>query len=331
MSAGKRAILREEKRQEKERKKRIELANKMLIPVSKKTTEALGILAFDPSGTFRLNDQRYLKLYRFDGDVKALPEVLKKVGGRVRACISYQGDGGRATCHIALMVTGELYEAAREEMLRDEALLHTAGPLTPLTVDETMTHIAGGFCRDVKFNYASYVRGNKDWRKECLTKIEEGNDDFKISDLYGKAYINLIYPSILSGGLLDELSSLSCPMSIVLDFNPLTEGEQGDFLLGMEKSYNRRLKSIKEDGFFNLSIAVVFFCDSEDAMEIVGNTIEAIGLAKGLTLAPAYDMQAKVVESTLTQGIIDFKVMRNVNESTVIALLGGEEDADAKI
>lgn len=157
MSAGKRAILREEKRQEKERKKRIELANKMLIPVSKKTTEALGILAFDPSGAFRLSDQRYLKLYRFDGELSKLAEAVRKVGARVRVCISYHGDGGRATCHIALMVRGEIYEAAREQLVRDEGLLRTAGNLIPLSVDETMTQIAGNFYRDVRFNYASYT------------------------------------------------------------------------------------------------------------------------------------------------------------------------------
>ena len=43
-NAGMRAIAKEEKRLEKERKRRIELANKMLIPVGKKTMETLGLM-----------------------------------------------------------------------------------------------------------------------------------------------------------------------------------------------------------------------------------------------------------------------------------------------
>lgn len=331
MSAGKRAILREEKRQERERRKRIELANKMLIPVSKKTTETLGILSFDPSGTFRLNDKRYLKVYSFDGDYSGLVENIKSLNGRIRVSISTMGDGGRATCHITLMESGEIYEAAREKLEKDEAVLRMAGTLTPLSVDETMQKIAANFGKEVGFNYASYVRGNKDWRKECLNTVQAGSSDFTLKDLYGKGFINLIYPSEITSGFLDEFLSLSCPMSVVMDLNPLSEGEQGDFLLGMEKSYNRRLLNRTEDGFFNLSVSLVFFCDSEDAMRIVGNTIEAIALAKGLTLAPAFNMQAAVVESALTYGLIDYKVMRNVSEKTIYALLGGEEDADAKI
>lgn len=40
MNAGERAIVKEERRLEKERKRRIELANRMLIPVGGKTLES---------------------------------------------------------------------------------------------------------------------------------------------------------------------------------------------------------------------------------------------------------------------------------------------------
>lgn len=53
MTKGERAIVREERRLEKERKRRIELANKMLIPTGGKTRESLALISFDPSGVFR--------------------------------------------------------------------------------------------------------------------------------------------------------------------------------------------------------------------------------------------------------------------------------------
>lgn len=43
MNAGERAIVKEERRLEKERKRRIELANRMLIPVGGKTLESIGL------------------------------------------------------------------------------------------------------------------------------------------------------------------------------------------------------------------------------------------------------------------------------------------------
>jgi len=58
MSAGERAIAKEMRREEKERKKRIREANKMLIPVSKKTEESLNLVSFDPSGAFFFYDER---------------------------------------------------------------------------------------------------------------------------------------------------------------------------------------------------------------------------------------------------------------------------------
>lgn len=64
MNRGERAIAREERRLEKERKRRIELANKMLIPTGGKTRESLDLISFDPSGVFRsgvTDGLRYLK------------------------------------------------------------------------------------------------------------------------------------------------------------------------------------------------------------------------------------------------------------------------------
>ena len=53
-NAGMKAIAKEEKRMEKERKRQVELANKMLIPAGKKTLETLGLISFDPSTYLRV-------------------------------------------------------------------------------------------------------------------------------------------------------------------------------------------------------------------------------------------------------------------------------------
>ena len=93
-NAGVRAIFKEEKRLEKERKIQVELANKMLIPVSKKTTETLGIISFDPSGVFRLLENRWMRVFKVSGDIKAYkmsrPNVQKILYKNVQlVCLLY--------------------------------------------------------------------------------------------------------------------------------------------------------------------------------------------------------------------------------------------------
>ena len=66
MTQGERAIRQEQRRMEKEKKRRIELANKMLIPVGEKTSQSLGLLSFDPSGVFRLGNNLWLKVFTLD-------------------------------------------------------------------------------------------------------------------------------------------------------------------------------------------------------------------------------------------------------------------------
>ena len=78
-SAGVKAIAKEEKRMEKERKRRIEIANKMLIPVSKKTMETLGLISFDPNGVFRLAENRWMNVFVVEGEPKALASIAAKL------------------------------------------------------------------------------------------------------------------------------------------------------------------------------------------------------------------------------------------------------------
>ena len=113
MSAGMRAIAKEEKRMEKERKRRIELANKMLIPAGKKTSESMGIISFDPNGTFRLSENRWLKVFSVEGNIPQLARIALDLSGRIRIVWHLGEESGRVTCHLSLIETGEIYEEVR--------------------------------------------------------------------------------------------------------------------------------------------------------------------------------------------------------------------------
>ena len=328
-NAGVRAILKEEKRLEKERKRQVELANKMLIPVSKKTTETLGIISFDPSGVFRLLENRWMRVFKVSGDIKALASITPKLSGRIRIVWHLGEDGGRDSCHMLLMENGEIYEEVRQLMSKDEDLIKEIVRITSLNVDEVMNHISGEFGQNIRFSYASYVRGNKDWKKECFLEISEEAEKFIVGRLYGEAFYALSYPSILKEGFIETLRGLGCQMYVSLDVNSLTTEEQLDFNRAIEKRYNKRLSQVADSDYVNVSLALVILCDSDDAREIIEKTVMAVANGYDIMLTPSFYEQKKVTESVMSLALIDSKIMRNVKVDVVGNLMGGETNADA--
>lgn len=328
-NAGVRAIAKEEKRLEKERKRQVELANKMLIPVSKKTTETLGIISFDPSGVFRLLENRWMRVFKVLGDIKALASITPKLSGRIRIVWHLGEDGGRDTCHLLLMENGEIYEEVRQLMSKDEDLIKEIVRITSLNVDEVMNYISGEFGQNIRFSYASYVRGNKDWKKECFLEINEEAEKFTVGRLYGEAFYALSYPSILKEGFIETLRSLGCQMYVSLDVNSLTTEEQLDFNRAIEKRYNKRLSQVADSDYTNVSLALVILCDSDDAREIIEKTVMAVANGYDIMLTPSFYEQKKVTESVMSLALIDSKIMRNVKVDVVGNLMGGETNADA--
>ena len=314
-SAGERAILKEEKREKREKKRRIEQANKMLIPVSKKTNLSLGIISFDPEGTFRLTDKRWMKVFEADGDVCNLMEIMRNLLGRIRM-----------TMHL-----GEIYEEVRQQMKRDEEILRKELSLRAMSVDEVMNQISSNSFKDIRFSYASYVRGNKDWKKECFVESTKKEDSFVMNRNYGECFVALSYPSIIQADLIGRLRESGCRMIVGLDLNALTSEEQKDFTRAIEKRYNVKIPENMEEDYINVSLALGIICDSDDARKIVEQTIVSLYANAGVMLAPAYHMQTKVLESMLSLGLLDAKTMRNIKLDVARGLLGGESDADAKI
>lgn len=329
-NAGERAILREEKRLAKEKKRQIEQANKMLIPVSKKTNQSLGIISFDPEGTLRLQNNRWLRVFEATEDTLCqMAKASIKLSGRMRITMHMSEMSGRATCHISLMETGEIYEEVRQDFKKDEDVLRCICNMKQLSVDEIMSEIAANFLLDIRFSYASYVRGNKDWEKECFAKVTENSSSFISGRNYGESFITLSLPTKARAGLVTKLKKLGCEIFLGVDMNALSVEEQSDFNRNLEKKYNQRLSGGDTDDYVNGSVMLVIICDSDDARKIVKQTVSSILEGHDLMPASAYGMQGLVYHSLLGFGIKDAKVMRNVNVNVLEAMFGGEDDENA--
>ena len=119
-NTGERAILREEKRLAKEKKRQIETANKMLIPVSKKTNQSLGIQSFEPEGTIRLQNNRWLRVFEATEDTLCqMVGASNKLNGGMRITMHMSDESGRATCHISL----KLYHTGAKKMMQNKHYL----------------------------------------------------------------------------------------------------------------------------------------------------------------------------------------------------------------
>lgn len=330
-SAGERAILKEQRRLEKERQRQIALANKMLIPTGKKTLESLELESFDPSGVFHFLGGCWKKVYSFSGNTRKLPVVCKNLHGRIRVTFGMSKGDSKDTCYLTLTESGEIYEEVRNKMMEDEAKINEVSTLHPMTVDETMSLIGANFLQDIRFSYASEVRGKKDWKKECFGSLEEEMSSFKMKGLYGESFYCLSFPKSKKEGLIKQLKELDCPMYIAVDMNALSVEDQSDFNRALERRYHTRILSTEEESYLNTSMEMVILCDSDDAREIVEQTVLAIMTSYGVVSTVGYHFQRELAESILSLGLIDVTSMRNTNEEVVRMLIGGDPSADAKV
>ena len=89
------------------------------------------------------------------------------------------------------------------------------------------------------------------------------------------------------------------------------------FNRAMEQRYNRRVSVEANGDYTNMSMNVMFSCDSDEARAIVEKTLISLFSSKGFALAPCYGLQNEAAVSHMTFGMTDYSVMRNVNLSEV--------------
>ena len=330
-SVEEKADIKKRKKLDKEKKRQIEQANKMLIPVNKKTRLSLGILSFDPEGTLRLTDNRWLKVFEADGDVSNLIKIVDQLSGRIRITMHLRTGCGRETCHISLMHIGDIYEQVREKMKVDEELLRRVLSLTRLSINQVMSQVGEQYFKSKEFSYASSVRSKKDWKQECLGEIEEQDQVFRLLDLYGESFVILSYPSIVIGSVAEQLKMLGCECYLSCDLQVMEAGDKDIFNRTMEKRYNRHIIKLSDEQHLNTSMSIVVLCDSDDARQIIEQMLVAMCANRDVLLATSFGRQKKTADSILTLGIFEERTMRNVNEKVIRGMLGGNSYENPQI
>ena len=312
MTKGEKIVKRNEKRLEKERKRAIQEANKMLIPTPKQTEASFGILSFDPSSTFRLRENRWVRVFEIIGSKETesdfFAKMISSLKGRARVTAKIGGNL-KQKGFISLMEQGEIYSEVRKDMEMDQEALSSIFILRPLTIDETMMEIMGEGAKP--FSYASMVRGKKDWKEECVPKIHPSPDSFYVNDSYGECLFIKQFPSIYPLSLTDSLKNIGCLMYLSIDFRGISVKESQR--QSLEQRYNRRLFVSTEKEFLNASVTISYICDSDDARQIIEKTLKRMFSREGFDLVTSYGAQKEAFESVVTLGILDYCNMRNVD------------------
>ena len=320
-SKGEKAIERENARAMREKKKQIEQANKMLIPVPKATSQSMNLISFDPAGTFRFADGRWVRCYRYvENDIRKLIQLSDKFHSEMQ--ITFELDNSENDAVLTLTLQGEIYDEVRTRFMEDEATLRGQINLIPFSVDEIMSRIAG---QPGMFHYASMVRGKKDWKEECFPKLEEESSFFQMNGFYGECFFVMQFPGSCSSDLFENLTQLGCPICLSITLKGIDEMDRIDYNRALEQRYSRRLSNEEVDEYVNLSMQLMFTCDSDDARGIIEKTVIQRFSKEGFVLSPSIGVQKLSAESFFSKGLTSRKSMRNVSKSNVEGIFGKEE------
>ena len=325
---------REERKAEKERKRLIKEANRMLISAPKKSANSMGFLSFDPSGAFCFDGGRWVKVFEVTGKLDKAAKAALKVKSRVRITeriVPAKGESHTARAFVSLIAEGDIYEPVREQFESDEAVLNEMVGVRTLTVDEAIKVIfmqLGGEKRP--FSYASFVRAKRDLLKEISPEIKEMRDHFQIEGSFGMSLFIMEYPQKPAGDTLSLLKELGCPVFVTFDLVGISDLDKEDYVRTLEKRYSRTLSRDKVFEFLNVSGQLSFLCDSKDAMDIIKKTVNKIFARAGFLIAPVYGTQKDSFLSQISLGLLDYKNLRNVGIETMEEVFrreyGGNQD-----
>ena len=308
------AVSFEDRMASRERRRQIEEANRMLIAAPKKTADSMGLLNFDPSGTFRFAGGRWLKSFEVTGSISSIVDALEKLNSRVRITRrTVTGKGGdiKTDTYISLITIGDIYETVRGELKEDEEVLQEMIGVRSLTADETIETILGQLGEEGSFSYASFVRGRRDLLREISPDMKEERDHFEIDGTFGMSLFVKEYPKENPGSVFSLLEKLGCPVFVTFDLVGISQMDKEDYVRTLEKRYAKNLSSDKIEDFLNISCQISFLCDSFDALKIIAKTVGTVFSRAGYLVSPAYAMQKEFFISQISLGLTDQKILRN--------------------
>lgn len=314
-------ISRKIRQQEKEKKRQIDLANRMLVPSPKKTTKSIGLLSFDPTGAFHFEGGRWVKVYEVTGNLSEIAEATTKMQSRVRIVLMIvpekDGDAYVKT-YVSLIGYGDIYEDVRLAFEADERIMQDTVGLRSLIVDEAISVITklNGINKE-PFSYASFVRSRTDLSKKIFPDVTAKRDGFSVNGQWGESFFVMEYPSVVTNQVFMHLKELGCPVYMSFDLYSVSVLDQENYNRTLERKYCRSFSKDSYKPFMNVSCAVTILCDSTDAREIIKETVTTLFNRASYVIAPCFGAQREAYLSATSLGLVDYRNFKNVPLDTV--------------
>lgn len=317
-------IKKAKKLNEKLHKKEVERLNRRLRPVSRKTFNALGIVAFDTeAGTIRKTEDHWIKTYKIEGMNEEnrchfIDELTRFLSIRARITSNFNiSESGKLirTDYITFFVKGEAYENIKNQIDVEVKMLSNIFPeinFVEVSLNCFMNQIRRNFLYEgEEVDFELLTKRNTNWKLDAFGDIVVKDDYFKTNDRMGACLQVIQYPGEINDDLLRELLKINKPIMFVTDIHPVDDVTNDDYKRVIERRFNQELEGF-ENCFINVGFTVVIVTDTlEQNVEVI-DSIEELFSRMDMVISPVYGNTADVLESSFSYGIRDYHSMRNI-------------------
>ena len=318
---------------EKLHRKEVEKLNRRLRPVSRKTFNSLGIVAFDTkAGTIRKTENNWIKTYKIEGMCdenrdEFINELTRFLSIRARISsnlVLAESDRMIRTDYITFFVKGEDYESVKNQLDVEVKTLSNIRPeinIVEVSLNGIMNQVRRNFIFEgPEVDFEILTRKKNNWKLDAFGEIVVKDDYFTTNDRMGACLQVIQFPDEIDQNLLVELLKIHKPIMFITDIQPVDENTNNDFKRVIERRFNKELEGF-ENCFINVGFTVVIITETKELNKKVIDAVERLFCEKNMVISPVYGNTADVLESSFSYGIRDYHSMRNIPVSEVKRLV----------
>ena len=324
------------KRKSKEQLRKEKRLNRSLIYVSKSVQNETGLMAIQmEDGVFFLGNGKYMKIYSIKAPSLAekkaafVKAMLELTNNRIRISTFYKKRNEKASAYSFVSIYYEAFNYAEasvvirdfEKDMEDKVCRPLNILISNCSVETSLTFLHMNCAGEMKqYSHEILTSKKSDWKTEVFPAVSDacvGN--FIYQDKCGICFSGKLFGD-KQVSINDALMKLSGNIQIVVDFQKMTETEQGMFEYEMGRKYNCSLENYKKD-VINATYLVSAFSENQEQQKMLRLQIMELFDKNRVLLMPCAGNESKVFSSICSLGIVDYHSMRNVNRDVISSLL----------
>ena len=321
--------------------KKEKMMNAAMHPTSKKTVEAMGIVAVHPEESiFQTKPENgksaFVKIYSIKGLDNS--EMRKKMlihslyehcASRRLRISSFQYAGNNAPIFfLSVYFYGgsyaEIYDEVRAfDGLLDEILKQNIRLTIKLcSISDIFMFIYMNYNGQIKkISQKAVLRKNADWGKEYLRYISAKDNGFQLEEngKYGCCYMAIQYPDQIDR-IFEKIRQTGCAILGSVDIQKIPNKYVSAYKEYIEQIYNGTVEKQK-DNLLNATFLFAVFVNTERELRAMNKFIREHMEENELIVTNCAGVEGRVLDSIATMGLFDFHCMRNVEEDLIANFL----------